>query len=334
MKKGILLLCAALCLLLWSCREAPVTETTAAAVTEPSVSFASPDFPEQLKQYLSPGEMDASALAIRDGRIHYYFMSAMGMLIDETGSEPSKWGDACLIVFPDGQTMLVDSGHDSYAPILVENLKRLGVRELDYVFFSHEHIDHVGAALTEGGVFDSIPVGMVYWSAITYPGGHDLREGCQKRGISLKGLRKGAALRIGDARLEILWPEIYMTKESAKTVRAQNNMSAVFRLEYGAHSSLFPGDLYVAGEDQLLKSAGDKLNVDMVKICHHGQNTSSNLAFVQKISPKLAVAMGFMTVAPEVEAAYRSVDATVLFDRNDGYIHISSDGNDLVHEPI
>ena len=325
------LLSAAICLLLTACGDEPVVETTA-AVTEPTISLASADFPEQWKQYLSPWELDAPALALREGRIHYYFMYSMGMTIDESGTEPSKWGDACLIAFPNGETMLVDSGHDTYAPILVENLKRLGVRKLDYVFFSHEHIDHVGGALAEGGVFDSFPVDIAYWSGIPYPGSHELRESCQQRGINLKGLRKGAALRIGEVRLELLWPEIYVTKESAKTVRAQNNVSAVFRLEYKTHSSLFPGDLYAAGEAQLLKAVGDKLDVDLAKICHHGQNTSSSLEYVQMVSPKLAVATGAMPMAPEVETAYLSVGAEILHDVTNGYIHVSSDGNDLIYD--
>jgi len=333
-KIAAVLLCAAIYLMLGACRKVPVEETAAATTTESVKSFASEDFPEELKQYLSPWDFDASALAKKDGRIHYYFMCSLGMLIDESSSYPPKWGDACLVVFPNGETMLVDSGHDTYATVLVENLRRLGVRKLDYVFFSHEHIDHVGGALAEGGVFDSIPVGKVFWSGITYPGGHNLREGCEKRGITLKGLRKGAALRIGDVRLELLWPEVYVTQESAKTVRAQNNISAVFRLEYGEHSALFPGDLYIAGEEQLLKSAGDKLDVDLVKICHHGQDTSSNMEFVRQISPKLAIATGFVPIASVVEEAYLSVGAEVLFDRYHGYIHVSSDGNDLVHEPI
>lgn len=323
-----------LCLLLCACGKTPTPETTAPETTEAAKSFASADFPEELKQHLSPWDLDAPALAKKDGRIHYYFMCSLGMVIDEASSYPPKWGDACLIVFPNGQTMLVDSGHNTYAPVLVENLKRLGIQRLDYVFFSHEHIDHVGGALTEGGVFDHFPVGKVFWSGITYPGGHSIREGCEKRGITLKAMRKGSALRIGEVRLEMLWPEVYITQESTKTVKAQNNHSAVFRLEYGSHSSLFPGDLYVFGEEQLLKAVGEKLDVDLAKICHHGQDTSSSEAFVQMVSPKLAVATGFVPIASTAEEAYLKTGAKVLFDRYHGYIHVTSDGTDLVHEPI
>ena len=108
----------------------------------------------------------------------------------------------------------------------------------------------------------------------------------------------------------------------------------MFRLEYGAHSSLFPGDLYVLGESQLLEAVGNKLDVDLVKICHHGQDTSSSEAFVRMVSPELAIATGFVPIASVVEEAYQSVGAKVLFDRYHGYIHITSDGSDLIHEPI
>ena len=328
----IVLIYAAACLALWACREAPMAETTAVTPTVPTKSFASSDFPEELKLHLSPWELDAPALAKADGRVHYYFMCSLGMVIDEDSSYPPKWGDACLVVFPNGETMLVDSGHDTYAPVLVENLKRLGVEKLDYVYLSHEHIDHVGGALTEGGVFDQFPVGKVYWSGLTYPNGHSVREGCEARGILLKAVRKGDAIRIGNVRLEVLWPEVYVTPDSTKTVKTQNNMSSVFRLEYGSHSALFPGDLYVQGEEQILQAVGEKLNVDLVKVCHHGQNTSSSEAFVQMVSPKLAVATGFVPIAATVEEAYLRTGAEVLFDRYHGYLHVTSDGSDLIYE--
>ena len=327
------LLCLAMAVCLLACEGVPA-ETTAPPTTEPVVrSFASADFPEELKPYLSPWDFDAPKRAKQEGRIHYYFMSNLGLVMDPASETPAKWGDSCLIVFPNGQTMLVDSGYDGYAPVLVENLKRLGIQQLDYVLFSHEHIDHVGGALSQGGVFDSFPVGRAYWSGIQYPKGHEVRQQCQDRGIELKTVRSGYVLRFEDVRLEVLWPEVYYTTESAQRVRDQNNLCVVFRLEYGEHSSLFPGDLDTKGEGQVLQKVGDRLNVDLVKISHHGQNTSSSAAFVQQVSPKLAIATGFMTIDPLVEEAYRSTGATVLTDLTHGYIHVSSDGSDLVHEP-
>lgn len=333
-KTTCLLLCAAVCLLLWACKAAPPVETVPETTVPVVKSFASPDFPEELKQYLGPWDQDASAMAVEDGRLHYYFMSSRGMLATPEATAPSKWGDACLVVFPDGRTMLVDSGSDAYSPVLVENLKRLGIQKLDYVFFSHEHFDHVGGALTEGGVFDSFPVGRVYWSGITYPNNHDVRQFCADRGIPLKTVRRGDALRFGDVRLEVLWPEIFATKDSAATVTAQNNYSLVFRLEYQTHSALFPGDLYARGEEKLMYVAGNKLDVDLVKICHHGHDSSSSTAFVQALSAKLAVATGAVPIAPVVQQAYDSTGTKVLSDLEHGYIHITSDGTDLVQEPV
>ena len=134
--------------------------------------------------------------------------------------------------------------------------------------------------------------------------------------------------------MEVLWPEVFATKDSAKTVTAQNNYSLVFRVEYRNHSALFPGDLYAKGEEKLMYVAGNKLDADLVKICHHGIESSSSLDFVQAVSPKLAVATGAVPVAPQVQQAYASTGTQLLNDLEHGYIHITSDGENLVQEPI
>ena len=60
----------------------------------------------------------------------------------------SKPGDCTFLVFPDGETMLLDTGVNTCADQIVQLLKDFGVKELDYLVISHPHIDHVGGAVT------------------------------------------------------------------------------------------------------------------------------------------------------------------------------------------
>ena len=66
-------------------------------------------------------------------------MAGNGLVIDTANEKGQieKWGDSCLVVFPNGETMLIDAADYRYTPVLMENLKRLGVEKLDYIMLSH-----------------------------------------------------------------------------------------------------------------------------------------------------------------------------------------------------
>ena len=71
---------------------------------------------------LCPWEVNAPALAKQEGKLHYYFMTSNGAPMGGEGLPTLNWGSACLIVFPNGKTLLLDSGCEAYAPTLVANL--------------------------------------------------------------------------------------------------------------------------------------------------------------------------------------------------------------------
>ena len=67
-----------------------------------------------------------------------------------------------------------------------------------------------------------------------------------------------------------------------------------------------------------------KLDVDFLKVPHHGRNTSSSAAFVNAVTPELAVATG-RAAKGQVDAVYAAVNATFLKEWERGYIHVSAD---------
>lgn len=292
-------------------------------------------FPEELRPYRTPWKLDAIALARESKSIHYYFMSAQGMEMDAAEEDPKKWGDACLIVFPDGQTMLIDSGKEAYGQILVENLKRLGIEKLDYLLFSHSHNDHCFGALTEGGVLDSVPVGKIYWSGVKnteWSDRYNIEQACQSRNIPLQILRRDDILTFGEVTMEVLWPMENAEYMSDMRIKNHNNQSLVVRFDYLEHSSLFPGDMYARGEGDLVTMSYDKLDVDLLKAAHHGQTTSNTEEFINAVSPELAVATGYLPIAEKIKKRYTAVEATLLYDMVHGYIHVWSNGSDMHFE--
>lgn len=279
--------------------------------------------------YMTPWEN----IAEPDGKIHYYFMAGEGLVISPTGSTPDKWGDSCLIVFPDGQTMLIDSGYAAFVPLLTKNLQRMGITRLDYVLITHPHSDHQGmfydAALLGTEFMDLFEIGQVFWR-----GGYDPDStGCQMPyrvctdlGIPIDPIEKGDVVQIGDVRMECLWPLAGDGNNLISVGTEINNTSIVVRFDYGEHSSIFAADLYVKGEKGVLECVDNSLlDVDLLKIPHHGFDTSSSVEFLAAISPELAVATSRNPVHSRTLGRYNSLDIPLLDDRTKGYIEVVAD---------
>ena len=291
----------------------------------------SDDFPTELQQYCATWVGDVRAEAVSDGKIHYYFMSGKRMLMGPKESDPYKWGDSTLIVFPDGQTMLVDVGMPAYAPVLAENLKRMGIEKLDYLMISHPHSDHIGGIIADNSFLDMIEVDTVLYSGVRRDEKTDrLYSLCSDKNIPIEILKKGDKMEFGSVHMMVLWPKEGTDGKVITKTEAINNNSIVFRLDYLEHSSLFVGDLYVSGEAMVMGENWGILNVDLLKVPHHGYGTSSSGLFISRVQPEIAVAMsGYRT---SIQRSYESRGATFLYDRYEGYIHISSDGMKMSYE--
>ena len=304
------------------------------------------------------------------GSMEYYFMSGEGVLSPSNGDYFSKWGDSTLIVFPNGETMLIDAGVKSYYTSLKQRLHSLGVYVLDYLVFTHPHDDHCGGAWA--GLFEDFEIEQVYHSGLKNSAWGKasakthIANICKSYGVPCTVLKMGDTLQIGTGSslvtMRVLWPgDTYsvadgeMLKGSGKI----NNRSLVLRFDYGEHSSLFPGDIYktyshkgemqVAGEvgaDEAIVAyyTSGELDVDLLKLAHHGDASSSNSPeFFSATTPELAVATGFVPIETHWKL-YQYADGTqfnpgntynnkVLFDRYNGYIHITAtSGGKMTYE--
>ena len=74
------------------------------------------------------------------------------------------------------------------------------------------------------------------------------------------------------------------------------------------------------------------LDVDLLKAMHHGSQTSNSFNLLMRVKPELAVSTGFAPVVRSVRDVYSQVGATLLSDRDCGYIHVYSLGEDLQYE--
>ena len=299
-----------------------------------------------------PGLTGIHKQEMDSGNIRYYFMNSDGASV---GYEKytTYWGDSCLIVFPDGKVMLIDTGIQDFYPILKNRLAELGVNTIDYMVFSHPHNDHAGGAWR--GLFDDFTIGQVYHNGAKNLGWSEkshIETICEKYSVPCTAWKAGDTMEFGLAenpvKMQVLWPtqEAIAQLQPIDTDPAINSLSLVMRFDYGEHSSLFTGDIYqnveqktmeeqVPGwkgtEESLVKMyQNGELDVDLLKLPHHGNPlTSNSVAFLNAVSPKYAVATSYAPVGNYLSTyKKRGMTAAVFFDRMHGFISFqaSSDG--------
>jgi competence protein ComEC len=255
-------------------------------------------------------------------------------------------GDAALITFPTGETMLVDGGgrmdyrsdgdetSEPFEPdrrsigesVVSEVLWAKGLSRVDYVAATHADADHI-QGLTD--VVRSFRVGVVLFGRMPAddPDLAELYSEMLRRGVPGDVAARGDVLQIGDARVEVLWPP------PAERGASANDDSIVLRVVFGSRAILLTGDTEREAEAGLLNSGGT-LAADVVKVPHHGSRTSSTTEFVEAAGTRYAViSVGrrspFGHPHPEVVERWRASGADLLTTGVSGMISISTDGRDM-----
>ncbi|MCD7733097.1 MAG: MBL fold metallo-hydrolase [Oscillospiraceae bacterium] len=192
-------------------------------------------------------------------------------------------GDCELIVADDGTTMLIDGGESEYGDTVVAYLGELGITRLDYVVGTHPHSDHIGGLRKV--ISSDIEIGEVIMPEIpddyvpTTNSYEKLLTAIEKKGCHLYAA-EDETIAFGSGTLRIIVPD-YSEDEL-------NNYSIVIRFDFGSSSFLFTGDIEKLIETQLVESGID-LDVDVLKVAHHGSSTSSSYAFLDAVTPEYCV---------------------------------------------
>ena len=189
-------------------------------------------------------------------------------------------GDACLVTFPTGERIMIDTGPFESRDRLVDQLHALGVDQLDAVYVTHGHADHTGNLMTLVRRFN---VPQVYCGGSEGDYG-DLLQKVRRRGVTCTALLEGNAIAYGDAVLTVLSPFGNRIYDDI------NGSSAVLRLTYGENAALFMADATVQSEEYMLfHYHREDLAADVLKVGHHGSPSSSSLRFVKVVSPAFSV---------------------------------------------
>ncbi|WP_251136794.1 MULTISPECIES: ComEC/Rec2 family competence protein [unclassified Exiguobacterium] len=193
--------------------------------------------------------------------------------------------------------ILIDGGNNGKGEDVVRYLQELGVKRLTAVIATHPDADHIGGLDT---VLDAFPVDSVYAPRVTHTTEtyRDFLLAVKREGVTIKSVKAGLEIPSEAARFTFLAPLTDGTQDL-------NSWSAVLRVEHGQDRFLFMGDAPIRTERQLLESDVD-LSTDVLKLGHHGADTSSSLPFLQAVDPKRAL------ISAGKDNAYRHPRPSVL----------------------
>ena len=183
-----------------------------------------------------------------------------------------------FLLIQDGKTALIDCGTRFDGDEILAYLNDLNISRLDYVFGTHPHDDHMGGMQE---VIQGIEVGK-----LVVP---DVKKGKVSANWykSLESVysnydvirpKVGDVYELGDATMTVLGP---IDTDPSNV----NNYSTILMVSFGEMDILFTGDAETSLEKDLINS-GVNLDAEILKIGHHGSDTSSSDAFLDAVSPE------------------------------------------------
>lgn len=231
--------------------------------------------------------------------------------------------DAALVLC-DGHAMLIDGGNSADSSLIYSYLRNHGITFLDVIVATHGHEDHVGGL---SGALNYASVGKAYCSVDSYDSDsfNDFIKYLGKQNKTITVPKTGETFELGSSTVRI----VGVNGNAAD----HNNSSIVLRIEYGETSFLFTGDAEREAEQTILNSGYD-LKSTVLKVGHHGSDSSTSYVFLRTVAPKygvISVGEGNSYGHPTEATLSRLRDADVTVYRTDlqGTIICSSNGKDV-----
>ena len=245
-------------------------------------------------------------------------------------------GDSLLVSFPDSKLMLIDGGGvlsfghgtrsrlDIGEDVVSPYLWSRSIRKIDVVALTHAHDDHAGGlpAIIENfhprELWTGATPASSAWSAV--------RARAQAEHVKITPLYSGGSFSFGGARIDVISPP----SDYVPAASPMNNDSLALRITYGRRSILLTGDMEKPLERRALMDE-EPLRADILKVGHHGSNTSSIDPFLDAVSPMFAVISdgfenSFRHPHPMVLERLTAHRAEVLRTDRDGLVTIRTDG--------
>jgi competence protein ComEC len=164
--------------------------------------------------------------------------------------------------------------------VVVPFLKGKGITTIDKLILTHGDMDHVGGAVS---IINELKVKEILLPSVADPSDaeHRIMKLANKKKIPVRKVYEGNSWRNKYGQFYILAPEKNFVGE-------RNGGSIAIFAIIGGLTWYFGGDLDIEGEQKIIKNYPN-LNIDVIKVGHHGSKTSSSKEFLQKTTPQIAL---------------------------------------------
>lgn len=239
-------------------------------------------------------------------------------------------GDSIFIEAPNGKQLLIDGGRNGSFLSELSRYMDISDREIDVVLATHPDADHIGGFPELFERFDILN--------FIDPGASsdtnlfkELKTKVSEEGSSYIKAKRGLVIILDKEKgvyFQVLAPD------SSFNTKDTNNSSVVGRLVYGSRSFLLTGDASKMIENILAYSDGEILDIDVLKVGHHGSKTSSSLLFLEKVKPETSIisASAYNTYGhphDDVINNLKKVNSVIFETSKEGTISFETNGTDL-----
>lgn len=170
------------------------------------------------------------------------------------------------------------SGFNTGSAVVAQYLRAQGLGSVDMLVVSHGDNDHIGGAMDLAAqlpvehIISSVPEKLFPLDAMNCVAG----EFWSWDGVQFEVLNPPPVIDVA-------------ASKTKKVSRKSNNRSCVLRVQAGNDSVLLTGDIERSAERDLLNRVAAKLPSNILVVPHHGSKTSSTAAFVDAVSPRVAL---------------------------------------------
>ncbi len=189
----------------------------------------------------------------------------------------------CTIIKCNNKVMMIDCSTLNQINTIRQSIMTLEIDTIDFMVITHQHDDHMGSAtkiLNDVNVNNFIMPRLAQSNNVTSKSYNVLINTLDIKKVNKIPAQDCKSFMLGDALVEILSPTVQSNNI--------NNMSIVLKVTYGENEFLFQGDAESKIENDLIRSDYD-IDVDVLRIGHHGSKTSTSENFLLATSPAIAL---------------------------------------------
>lgn len=208
----------------------------------------------------------------------------------------------CILIKGKSSNILIDTGVDSTADKVIKYLDKEGIKTINYLILTHYHDDHYGGLEK---VLGNKKVEKLYIPI--YP--NSMRDIIYRHAylspIEVKYIEKNFTIEEKELSLKGIVPDEY-DEHAENNNTTENNNSIVILGKIKGKKYLFAADIEKKREEDIINKYKEEINnCDILKVPHHGLNTSCSQEFLNIVNPKMSIITCNGRESPEKETLNR-----------------------------